>query len=423
MTDTLIVQLIPPINGADDDDEHNAIDCAAQWLHLSSEATPDTLNFETGDLSRLLQQPPVNCRWIVLIPGENVLTTTVNLPKKRRRQALKALPFMLEDSVASDVTLEHLAVGPDNTQGETLVAVTRKQQLRDLLQVFTDAGITPYSMLPDYAMLQESPDTWQILLSGDRALVRCPDSTGFSTPLSRLALLLNFGQDSESGNSARSVQWIRPADTNAPALPGNWQINEQLVANPLQHLAADASKASLNLLQDEFKVVQPDSWNWRPWATAALLAVVAIGSALLETGLETVSFNRENDQIQASMIDLAREALPEAKQIRDPQTQLLIAWRQLNNGGAGGAEFLPLLNRVSATISQQPITVRGIHFRDGTLTVALQGTSLQQLDKLRQQIEQQGLYASLLNAGTDTDSAHSDLVIKTVAPREPRSAG
>ena len=52
---------------------------------------------------------------------------------------------MLEDSVASDVTLEHTADGPDNTQGETLVAITRKQQLRDLLKLFADAGITPYS--------------------------------------------------------------------------------------------------------------------------------------------------------------------------------------------------------------------------------------------------------------------------------------
>jgi len=422
MTDTLIVQLIPP-TGDTDDDEHNAINYAAQWLHVPDEATPDTWNLETGELSRLLQQPPVDCRWIVLIPGEDVLTSTVNLPKKRRRQALKALPFMLEDSIASAVTLEHLAVGPDNTQGETLVAITRKQHLRDLLQIFTDAGIAPYRMLPDYAMLQENPDSWQILVSGDRAMVRCPDSTGFSTPLSRLALLLNTGQDSESGSSARSVQWIRSADTTVPVLPDNWQINEQVVANPLQHLAADASKASLNLLQDEFEVVQQDRWNWRPWATAALLAFVAICIGLLETGLETARFNRESAQLQASMIELAKEALPDAKQIRDPQTQLLIAWRQLKNGGAGGAEFVPLLNRVSATISQQPITVNGIHFKDGTLTVALQGTSLQQLDNLRQQIEQQGLYASLLNARTDANSAHSDLVIKTVIPQEPRSTG
>jgi general secretion pathway protein L len=422
MTDTLIVQLIPPISGTDDD-EHNAINCAAQWLHLSSEATPETSNLETGELSRLLQQPPVNCRWIVLIPGEDVLTTTVNLPKKRRRQALKALPFVLEDSIASDVTLEHLAVGPDNTQGETLVAITRKQQLRDLLKIFADAGITPYRMLPDYAMLQENPDTWQVLVSGDRAMVRCPDSTGFSAPLSQLALLLNTGQDSENDSPARSVQWIRSADTITPVLPGNWQIEEQLVANPLQHLAADASETSLNLLQGEFKVIQPDSWNWRPWATAAVLALVAISIGLLETSLETARFNRENKQLQASMIELAREALPEAKQIRDPQTQLLIAWRQLKNGGAGGAEFLPLLNRVSTTISQLPVTVHGIHFKDGALTVALQGTSLQQLDKLRQQIEQQGLNASLLNARTDTDSAHSSLVIKTVTPQAQRSAG
>jgi len=422
MTDTLVVQLLPPISGIDDD-EHEGIDCAAQWVRLSGEATPDTSNPETGELSRLLQQPPDNCQWIVLIPGEDVLTTTVKLPKKRRRQALKALPFMLEDSVASDFILEHAAVGPDNAQGQTLVAITRKQQLRDLLKVFTDAGITPYRMLPDYAMLPENPDTWQIMISGDRAMVRCPDSTGFSAPLSRLALLLNTEQDPESDDSARSVQWIRSTDTTAPVLPDNWQISEQLIGNPLQHLAAGASYASLNLLQGEFKPIQQDDWNWRPWATAAVLALVAICVGLLQTGIETARFNRENEQLRASMMELAREALPGVKQILDPQTQLLIAWRQLKNGGAGEAEFLPLLNRVSSTINQQPVTVHGINFKDGTLTVALQGTSLQQLDNLRQQIEQQGLNAALLNAGTDSDSARSSLVIKTVTPQAPRSAG
>jgi len=422
MTDTIIVQLLPPISGTGDD-EHEGVGCAAQWLRLSGEPTLDTSNPETGELSRLLQQPPDDCQWIVLIPGEDVLTTTVKLPQKRRRQALKALPFMLEDSVASDFTLEHAAVGPDNAQGQTLVAITRKQQLRDLLKVFTDAGITPYRMLPDYAMLPENPDAWQILLSGDRAMVRCPDSTGFTTPLSRLNLLLKTGQGSESESSARSVEWIRSSDTTAPVLPDNWQISEQLIGNPLQHIAAGASYASLNLLQGEFKLIQQDSWNWRPWATAALLAFVAICIGLLETGLETARFNRENEQLQASIMELAREALPGVKLIRDPQTQLLIAWRQLKNGGASEADFLPLLNRVSTTISQQQVTVHGINFKDGTLTVALQGTSLQQLDNLRQQIEQQGFNASLLNAGTDSDSARSNLVIKTIAAEAPRSAG
>jgi general secretion pathway protein L len=422
MTDTLVVQLLPPISGIDDD-EHEGIDCAAQWVRLSGEATPDTSNPETGELSRLLQQPPDNCQWIVLLPGEDVLTTTVNLPKKRRRQALKALPFMLEDSVASDFTLEHAAVGPDNAQGQTLVAITRKQQLRDLLKVFTDAGITPYRMLPDYAMLPENPDTWQIMISGDRAMVRCPDSTGFSAPLSRLALLLNTEQDSESDNSTRSVQWIRLTDTTVPELPDDWQISEQLIGNPLQHLAAGASYASLNLLQGEFKLIREDSYNWRPWAIAAVLAFVAICIGMLETGLETARFNRENEQLQTSIMELAREALPGVKQIRDPQAQMLIAWRQLKNGGAGEAEFLPLLNRVSSTINQQPVTVHGINFKDGTLTVALQGTSLQQLDELRQQIEQQGFNAELINAGTDSDSARSSLVIKTISPQAQRSAG
>jgi len=423
MADTLLVQLMPPISRADEEEPHGAMDCAAEWLRLSDEAPADTWNVEAGKLSALLQQAPVDCQWIVLIPGEDVLTTTVKLPNKRRRQALKALPFMLEDSTASDVTLEHLAVGPDNADGDTLVAITRKQQLRDLLQLFEDAGIVPHRMLPDYAMLQDMPDSWQILVSGDRAMVRCPDGTGFSTPLSRLALLLNAAQDRKSDRSGTTAEIIRSEDSSPVELPGNWQIEEQRVGSPLQHLALNASNASLNLLQGEFRVIQQDGWNWRPWATAAMLALTAVAIVLLETGLETVRLNRQSDHLQASMIELAREALPDVQQIRDPQTQLLIAWRQLRNGSAGDAEFLPLLNRVSATISQQPVSVRGIHFKDGTLTVALQGSSLQQLDNIRLQIERQGLDASLLDASTDNDSARSNLVIQAAGPKEPRSAG
>jgi len=422
MADTLIVQLLPPISGGEDD-ESGITDCSARWLLLPEEAAPDSPIPETGDLSGLLENPPDNCRWIVLLPGEDVLTTTVRLPVRRRRQALKALPFLLEDSIASDVTLEHLAVGPENDEGETLVAVIRKQQIRDLLQLLEDAGITPEMMLPDYAMIPAVPGAWQILVSGDRAVVRCADGRGFAAPLGRVPLLLNTMLDPENDTAEKAVKVIRSDGCPSPALPDDWRIEERVVTDEMECLAADPSNASLNLLQGEFRIIRQESWNWGPWTTAAVLALAAITIALLETGLETARLDRQAAQLQASMVELAREALPETEPIRDPQTQLLIAWRQLRTGGAGGAEFLPLLGQVSETISQQPVTVSGIRFRDGALTLSLQGSSLQQLDDLRQQIERQGLDASLLNASTDANSARSDLEIQTEDAQRPGSTG
>jgi len=422
MANTLIVQLLPPISRGDGE-EPGPIDCAAHWLYLPEEATPESAEPETGQLSGLLQEPLADCQWIVLLPGEDVLTTTVRLPAKRRRQALKALPFMLEDSVASDVALEHLAVGAENAEGESIIAITRKQQLAELLQLFTDAGIAPQRMLPDYAMLPGTPDGCQILVCGDRALVRRADGSGFSAPLSRLALLLDTQQGPASDGDRGTAKLVRSAEAIAVELPDDWNLDEQTISEPLQYLAAGVSNESLNLLQGEFRLIRKDPWNWRPWAAAAALALAALAISLLETGLETARFNRQSDQLQASMAELAREALPDTDQIRDPQTQLLIAWRQLRNKGAGDAEFLPLLNRVSATISQQPVIVQGINFSDGVLTLALQGSSLQQLDSLRQQIESQGLDASLLDASTDADSARSMLVIQQPASPSPGSAG
>jgi type II secretion system protein L len=278
-------------------------------------------------------------------------------------------------------------------------------------------------MLPEYAMIQEVPGAWQILVSGERAVVRGPDGRGFASPLERAPWLLNAMLDPKSDTADRAVRVIRPENCPSPALPGDWQIEERVVTDEMECFAADPSNASLNLLQGEFRVIRQESWSWGPWATAAVLALAAVTIALLETGLETVRLDRQSAQLQASMVELAREALPDSEPIRDPQTQLLIAWRQLRTGSAGGEEFLPLLDRVSATISQQPVTVSGIGFRDGALTLALQGSSLQQLDDLRQQIESLGLDASLLNASTDADSARSDLVIQMESPQKPRSAG
>jgi general secretion pathway protein L len=422
MADTLIVQLIPPIR-ATDEEEHGAIDCAAQWLRLSGEAASGMPHPDQGQLSRLLQQPPGDCRWIVLLPGEDVLTATVKLPPKRRRQALKALPFILEDSIISDVALEHLAVGSDNAHGDVLVAITRKSLLRDVLRQFADAGITPSCLLPDYAMLPERAESWQVLLSGDRALVRRPDRTGFSTPVSRLALMLNSGQKPEAGGSVREIRIIRPPDLQAPSPGGAWQVHEQLQLHPLQYLATGLASESLNLLQGEFRMVQKEDWKWRPWAAAATLALAVAGLELLHTGLQTARLNDETSRLQASLTELARQALPDVQQIRDPQSQLLIAWRQLQNGGAGGAQFLPLLNRVSPAVNQQPVEVQGINFKDGTLTLALRGNSLQQLDKIREQIERQGLAAKLLDASTDADQARSNLVIQAAGAQPQGGAG
>jgi len=420
MTDTLIVQLYPSpelASGARQDSD----DPSARWLHLTGETKTDSSNVNAGELAALLRQPPANCRWIVLVPGEYVLTTTVTLPKRRRSQALQALPFMLEDSVAGDIALEQLAAGSDNAAGDTLVGIARKERLQHWLQLFASAGVTPEVLIPDYLQLPVVADSWQVAICGDRALVRAPDSTGFSTELPSLSALLETGFGQIDKSPIKQIHYLVESGASLPLLADGWETSEQSVHNSLQQLASHCLTAPLNLLQNEFRVVSQSDWNWRPWLAAAILAVAAVGIELLGTGLETARFNLYNEELREEMLYLAEDALPDVRQIRDPQAELLIAWRQWEKKGRGNAGFLPLLDRVSIAINRQPVTVKAVHFRDGALTVALEGTSLQQMDVLRQQLEQQGLYASMLNATTDADSARSDLLIKTVPSRTGRA--
>ena len=48
---------------------------------------------------------------IVIVPSEDVLVTTVTLPKMNRSRLLQAIPYALEEQVIEDVDTMHFAAG------------------------------------------------------------------------------------------------------------------------------------------------------------------------------------------------------------------------------------------------------------------------------------------------------------------------
>ena len=71
---------------------------------------------------------------IVLVPAPAALTTTVDLPVRGGPRLLAALPYALEEQVATDVETMHFAAGDKRESGRRPVAAIARESLEAWLE-------------------------------------------------------------------------------------------------------------------------------------------------------------------------------------------------------------------------------------------------------------------------------------------------
>lgn len=113
----------------------------------------------------------------VLVPASAMTLTSVNLPEKGQRQALKALPFMLEEMLADDVDAMHFTVGPRNGDALSVVAVAH-EQMQTWLNCLTEAGLKVKRIVPDCLALPLQECQWAAMRFGNELLLRTGSGTG-----------------------------------------------------------------------------------------------------------------------------------------------------------------------------------------------------------------------------------------------------
>ncbi len=268
----------------------------------------------------------------VLVPGEDVLLLAVDLPLATRRQRIDALAFAVEDRIAEPVDRVHLALGEAIGPRRYLVGVVAHEAMARWVALADAAGLGHAALLPDPLTLAVPPEgEWGVTETDGRALVRCPDGTGFVVPADMLeearvaagAPALTAGR-AEAGTPLDLRQGIySPARAQGP-----WRRVAIVAAAGLAAHAAIAAADTMALRR------VADRWRGE---TAADVALVAPGAA-------------PGDDLAATAADLV----------------------PAETGGAPG-RFLPLLDRASAVLAGSGVAVRGIGYRAGTLALAVEG--------------------------------------------------
>lgn len=359
---------------------------------------------ESGSLleaAHRAQQRPV----LVLVPGNDVLVTQVELPVRGASRMLQALPYALEEDIAESITEMHFAIGRRETNGKVTVAAVREELLQSWLAQLDAVQMNTVFVVPETCGIPATSGVC-IVIDGPLALIRDADNNTVVADTDSVASFARaMGIDEQS--TATAELYISSADASRHArVLGELRmaIPELSVIETRDHVLAVMAGAALadpqpNLLQGQYARTSSSDKFWQPWRTAAGLAAALVLVALGAKALEVMALKSEMRSLTEEINTIAGAAMPGSRLV-DPMLQLEQLAASLRGSGPGAdGQFLLMLDALGkALVASGGTTLGRLDYRNGLMDLTLTAPDVDTLDKISRLIEQGGLTAEIQSA-------------------------
>ncbi|MCG6968966.1 MAG: type II secretion system protein GspL [Gammaproteobacteria bacterium] len=187
-------QIFIYINGENVDVDDDALPVC--WVVKEIGQMPGLVYY--GDLKTAANHA-TGCQVVVLVSGLNIVLTHVNLPAMNKQRLARAVPYALEEHVASDIDNLHFAVG-NRFEDKTACAVVERQAMDDWQQMLKNANIQADVLTSEIFGAPHEENTWNILINraggaSEKALLRTGEQSGLAVDTHNLALVLKNALD------------------------------------------------------------------------------------------------------------------------------------------------------------------------------------------------------------------------------------
>jgi len=340
-------------------------------------------------------------RVVVLVPGVEVSLVEARVPGRNRQRLLRAIPYALEEQLATDVEELHFALGPVGEGDQYPVAVVERANMDAWTALLRENGIQAEQFIPETLALPTAAG-WSLMADGGTVLVRTGDTAGFVVDSENLPLLLSLLQLKQQAPETARVFGDAVIDLGDVDVEF---MDERL--QPLELLAHGwAQGKGINLLQGVYS--RREEWGrlLRPWAASAALLLAGVILVGVTTGLNYFHLSAQREQLSAEIEAVYRTAFPQAKRIVNPRVQMEQKLTQLRRqAGGGNSDFLAMFAETADVVrAAKGINVHGASYRNGRLDLDLRADNLQILDSLKQSLVRGGLMsAEIQSASTGKD--------------------
>ncbi len=383
---------------------------AVQWRRFGEAAPAGVSQGSLEELAAEAGSTPVQ----VLVPGEQIFITRLNLPTHNRQRLRKAIPFALEDQLLDEVESLHFALG--QRHGDSIeVAVVARALLDGWLERLRQAGLVVERLLPDVYALAPQADCWVALWENTRLLLRpaqaAPlvldnDSLGELLPL-----LLEEAADERPG---RLCLWDARGGGDSLPLEGV-ELERRSCEGLLHCLSAEALPAdAIDLLQGDYSRREQLGKLWRPWRLTAALALTVFGLQVAATAYDNSRLRQQSQALRAQAEAIYRQTFPAARKVVNPRVQMQRRLDALRAGGKAGQGLLELLARSGEVLrNKRGLVLRSIRYKQGELDLEVEVASLQQLDELKQQLAREaGMQVDIQSAAAKGSKVRGRLRLK-----------
>ena len=431
MPETLVIRL---------PDERSA---EAEWLPVNGEGVPvgAVVAGALGDATEAANDRTV----VVLAPASAVLRTRASIPLKGRARIRQALPFALEEALASDIEDQHFAFEKGDAEGRIPVAVVSIDLLDTWLSALSAADIKVDALYAESDGVTVVPATITVLVDGSRILIREPDGTSTIADADSLQVVLellldattasdtvhdeaktddpenaatdNSGNDDteRDANPVNLIVYTRESDHDRHAMLWDMlrlrvdSLDVKLLPDgALPRLASQiATSGGVNLLQGRYGLKTDFTIPWQQWRVAAILLAGTLALTMLQQGVYYWQLSSEESALDSAAAEVLRAAFSDAGDVQDPWIELRsrlgdTSSSEIITGGPGFAEGVELL--ASAFTKTASIKLEALSYRDGNIDLQLIAPNVATLDQLRQSIVASDSFnAEIQSANPDND--------------------
>ena len=331
--------------------------------------------------------PPVETmararRIVVLVPAEQVLLLDTPRMSAQRAQFAKALPFALEDQLASPVEDLHFALPERLNESRVPIAIVERDVLHGWLERLSRDGIRPDAVIPE--TLAVPPGS--VVIETDRALLRTGPSKAGACDLAALPDWLELFIADAGEPVALEAYDFRAAP--ALALPVAIARYHERQSDPLAFFASQLhGEPTLNLLQGPFAPAHRHAPALRLWRNAALLLASAVILLMLYDAVDCWRLSRESARLQAAMSDVLHQGFPEMDKVAGDPRQLMDSALSRMRGGTDAGGLLRVLNQVAPTLgSTTRTTLKSVEYHNATLELGVRAPDVPTLDLMRERL-------------------------------------
>lgn len=350
-------------------------------------------------------------KFTLVLPAELTFYESVKLPARSQRQAMQALPFVVEEHLAQDIENVHLAVGNKQADGAWSVLVIEQELMHSVLDVCRGCGMIPAAVVTDADALPCVAGELHIVMHDGRVLLRTT-TLATATSLEDVVTILHMltRQDAafskihfwrQSGH-AQQVLLAQQLSTEFAALGDVETRIDDLDGSLSQFLFRQPAVAAINLLQGPFFIRQEGKGlDW--WQIAAAV----LGFAWLgQTGIQTASgwyFTQGATKLDRMAEEQYHILFPDARQLSNPRKRLqskLMSGATPAGSNTFDAMFGASMQAYMSIASKDGLSIKQLRYegKRSELEMEIRATTIDQLDQFKQALDKAGLQSKISSA-------------------------